>query len=257
MSYFQIVSKIEKGIPIDFGNVLSKSFDLFKKVWLQGFLHLIIVIAITLPMIAIVFSPLMLLSVGESYTTDFDIDDPAFSITLIIAMIICGVIAVILTTTIAIGTLSGFYYICKEADMMGDTNAGYFFRYLSKKYFLKTLGLGAAYIGIMILGYACCFLPLLYLMVPLSLFTVVYAFNPDFTISEIINISFKMGNKNWFMLFGLAVVGGMIAQLGILLCGIGLLFTMCFTHLQLYYVYKDTIGFDSDAEINEIGVIEE
>ena len=53
-----------------------------------------------------------------------------------------------------------------------------------------------------------CIIPVIYVFVPLSYIFVVYAFNPDKSVSEIIKLSFDLGNRKWLMSFGLLIVSG-------------------------------------------------
>jgi len=72
--------------------------------------------------------------------------------------------------------------------------------------------------------------------------------SPEMSVSNIITVSFKLGNKFWLLLllllFGLIIISSLIAQLGIILCFVGLFFTAYFVHIPIYYFYKDTIGFN-------------
>ena len=92
-----------------------------------------------------------------------------------------------------------------------------------------------------------CYLPIFYVMVPLQLMIVIFAFNDKLSVSDIISISFKLGNKFWLLVFGLIIVSSMIAQLGIIICFIGVFFTAYFAHIPIYYFYKETIGFNGDS----------
>src|SRR5690606_24735057 len=97
------------------------------------------------------------------------------------------------------------------------------------------------------------YLPLFYVIVPLTLITPIFAFNSNFSPSEVIKASFSLGNKKWLIVFGLMFVSGILAELvGLLLCGVGLLFTISFIYLPTYHIYKETIGFDDENEIKRI-----
>ncbi len=115
-----------------------------------------------------------------------------------------------------------------------------------------------ASIGIAILAAVLCYLPIFYVMVPLSYFSIFYAFNPELSVGEIIKTSFKIGNKKWLISFGLIFVSSMMAQIvGFLLCFIGVLFTATFVYHPIYIIYKAIIGFDEVSEIETIGRITE
>ena len=89
-------------------------------------------------------------------------------------------------------------------------------------------------------------------MVPLQLLVLFFAFNPELSVSEIVKASFKLGNKYWLIIFGLTFISSLIAQIGILLCIVGVFFTAYFVHVPMYFLYKDTIGFDSDSDENSL-----
>ena len=89
--------------------------------------------------------------------------------------------------------------------------------------------------------------------VPLSFFSVVFANNPELTETEIVKLSFNLGNKKWFITFGLMIVTGILGMLGIIACGIGVLFTISIVYLPVYFIYRDVVGFEDDDEIQHIG----
>ena len=71
---------------------------------------------------------------------------------------------------------------------------------------------------------------------------------------KIVKASFKLGNKKWLLTFGLLFVSGLLAEIvGLLMCGIGILFTVAFVYHPTYLIYKDVIGFDEEHVIDEIG----
>ena len=52
-----IFQKIEKANRPDFGDILSKSFELFKKVWEQALYHVLISMLSVVPMILLIYVP--------------------------------------------------------------------------------------------------------------------------------------------------------------------------------------------------------
>ena len=53
----EIFQKIETTPTPDFGSLLSRSFDLFKKIWLESFIHVLITMIAVLPFVFIVYMP--------------------------------------------------------------------------------------------------------------------------------------------------------------------------------------------------------
>ncbi len=131
----------------------------------------------------------------------------------------------------------------------------YFFK---KKYIGKILKLALASIGIYLLAMLLCVLPVFYVLVPMSYFSVVFAFNPELSTSEILKASFGIGNKKWLLSFGLILIAAILAEIiGLLMCFIGIFVTASFVYLPIYFVYKEVIGFDDSSELNQIGKIQE
>ena len=53
----QLINKIESARTPDFGNILSKSFDLFKVVWMDSFMHVIVTFLVAIPLLVLVYIP--------------------------------------------------------------------------------------------------------------------------------------------------------------------------------------------------------
>ena len=80
-----------------------------------------------------------------------------------------------------------------------------------------------------------------------------FAFNPEFSVGEIVKGSFAIGNKKWLLVFGLLIVSSLLAQIvGMILCGIGVFFTAAFVYHPIYLVYKNVVGFEDDNAVNHI-----
>ena len=95
-----------------------------------------------------------------------------------------------------------------------------------------------------------CYIPFIYVIVPMSYFAIIFAFNPEMSVGDIVKISFSLGNKKWLLSFGLLFVAGLLAEIvGFLLCGIGTLFTMAFVYHPVYLIYKDVVGFNQDSSL--------
>jgi len=48
------------------------------------------------------------------------------------------------------------------------------------------------------------------------------------------------------VIFGLVIVMGLLAEFGIILCCIGILFTAMLARVPAYYIYKDGVGFKKE-----------
>ena len=162
---------------------------------------------------------------------------------VIFALVIGYIFLVIALITIGFGLKAAFYRICRLKDLeeMGSEDYFYFFK---KPYLSKTIKLALAFTGISIVAALLCFLPLIYVIVPLSFMVVVYAFNPNLSISDIIKLGFDLGNKKWLIAFGLLIVSGFLAGIvGMMMCFVGIYITSSFSYLPQYFIYKEVIGF--------------
>ena len=257
-----IFSKIQNGNSPDFGDVFSKSIELFKKVWLQGFIHLLLNFVVIIPLIIILYIVLAVAGISFFGTSALLQDEGLAGLTNSLAsttLSVFGVILIILISIIFFVTAfiiqtairAHFYKVCKQTDLDEVVSTDYF-SFLKKQYVKKLMVLSICYFIIVALASALCFLPLLYVMVPLQFFVVIFAFNPEMKAEEIVRASFIFGNKVWGVTFGLLIISFILSYIaGFLACGIGLYVTLSFILVPLYYVYKDGIGFSNGTE-NEL-----
>jgi len=252
MNKEQLLQKIEIAKSPDFGDILSKSFDLFKKVWMDGFLHILVTTLVAIPVLIIMYLPFIpvLMQASESRTGSLEDFQPFsdFPLLVIIGYGILFFVLIMFTQVLSIGILAHYFKVCKIKDLGTQEDDGGYFSYLRGVNFGKLFMLSLATFGIAIAAFMLCYLPIFYVMVPLQLIVVIFAFNSNLSVSQIISISFKLGNKFWLLVFGLIIVSSMIAQLGMILCFIGLFFTAYFAHIPIYFFYKETIGFGDDYD---------
>ena len=77
------------------------------------------------------------------------------------------------------------------------------------------------------------------------------------SIKEAWSISNIMTKGNLLSILGFAIVVGLIGQLGIIACGIGLLISLPLTYVLQYVSYEDGIQQIKVDELEEIGKISE
>ena len=248
MTYSEIIKRIERNSKLDFGDIFSKSIELFKKVWRQGTV-LMILVFLSQILIKFIFSftginesiKLKLLAVqeeGDMHQQLMYLGD--YFMQIIISLFILGFFLMLLDV--------GFYGVVKAKDL-GEKNKG-LFQFFKLKYLWKLLLLFFVNMGIMMLSIFLLFLPLIYLMIPFSFSLVIFACNPDLTLREIISLSFKLGAKKWGITFLLTLVSVILGSLGVIFCCVGFFFTMSFRYLPFYLVYKETIGFNDTDEVS-------
>ena len=62
----EILEKINQAKPLDFGTIFSDSIELFKKTWLQGFLLQVFTMIIMMPLIIVIYVPLIGIMLAQS-----------------------------------------------------------------------------------------------------------------------------------------------------------------------------------------------
>jgi hypothetical protein len=247
MNYSEIQSKIENAEQLDFGKILEQSINMFKIVWLKGFL-MVIILAVFVVALTFLFTAIGLSPEPSGFDWEFGFDFYSTYTTNIFYSLPQS----ILIGTLTIGMLAGFYKIVKQVDS-NEVQKDDFFYYFNSAYMSKLFMLGIIYALIATIAQALFVIPYIYAFVPLSFFAVVFANNPDLTETEIVKLSFSLGTKKWLLTFGLLFVTGILGMLGIIACGIGLLFTISIMYLPAYFVYRDVVGFEDDSEIMKIG----
>ena len=247
MNYSEIQSKIQNAQHLDFGKILELSINMFKEVWLKGFLMILILVVFAIG-ITFLFSMIGLgpdpfaidNNVGfnfyNNYTTNAFYSLPQS----------------IILSSLIIGLLAGFYRICKQLDL-NESQGDDLFYYFKGEYIQKIFMLGIIYALIAVIAQALFLIPYIYAFVPLSFFSVVFSNNPELTETEIVKLSFSLGTKKWLVTFGLIFVTGILGMLGVIACFIGVLFTISIMYLPVYFIYRDVVGFEDDSEIMKIG----
>lgn len=254
MTSDKLFAKIGNCKPLDFGDIFSKSIELFKKVWLQGFLHLLISFLVMIPLIFIMYIPVITLTAVSSGYEDGYLNEylgEGLSIGLLILFILLVFGVSILMSAVQFGITAHFYVVCRQVDL-GLPETSSYFVFLKGKYLKKVLLLSIATFGIVLLAIGLCYFPVFYVIVPLQLLGVLFAFNPEMNVSDLIKASFKLGNKKWLLVFGLVWVSSILAMMtGFIMCFIGVFFTSSFTLLPVYFVYKNSLGFEEEGFENE------
>ncbi|NND88729.1 MAG: hypothetical protein HKM28_05730, partial [Flavobacteriaceae bacterium] len=86
-------TRIENSKQPDFGGVLTKSFELFQKVWIEGFVHLLLTMILVVPFILVIYLVVMGLAVGSEFMyeinayQDFVAQEPPVYVILIMVFL--------------------------------------------------------------------------------------------------------------------------------------------------------------------------
>ena len=254
----KIFKKIEQSSKPDFSDIISKSFDMYKKVISEGIVHTLISLAIAIPFILIVYIPIlpgyidMITHAGDPYY------QPSFFEGMGPVMIIIWVLVVLVMSFIMqvfnVSVFGHFLKFLKKKDLGTNEDIGGYFT-IAKEHFGKIIILSLATTGISLLAMLACYLPLFYVMVPLTLVSPIFIFNTEMSVGDMVKASFKLGNKYWGVLFGIFFISGMMASLGLIACYIGIIATAFFSYIVSYYVYKDTIGFDDEVQTSTSEIV--
>lgn len=250
----QFQNKVATAPQLDFGDIFTRAINLFGKTWLQGLLMIVLQFVSVLGLYFIIMVPLLasgFLMDGQQVE-----GNDAVSIVIVILIFLMYLVIIIAATILNVGMQAAFYRIIRVKDRNKDSEMGINFGMFFKKRHLKKLTIfSLAYIGIFVLAYILCILPIFYAIVPLQFALIIYAFHPEWSVNEILTAGFKLGNKKWGISFALLFVSAICAYLvGLLACLIGVYVTFSFILLPGYLVYKDVIGFTEDEDlISQIG----
>lgn len=256
MTLTEIKLRIDNAKALDFGTIFNQAIELYKKSWIQGFLMQLIGLVISLPLILLLYLPFITMIISQSESGHMDPDAfNSFFAGLSFLYLFFFVFGVLIIATISVALNAGFYRILKDLDHNRATTTSQLFYFFKMNYLGKIAGLMLIAVAIAIPSALLCYIPLIYVIVPMSFFMAVFAFNPELGVGDIVTISFKLGNKKWLLTFGLLVVSYIcIMILALVTCGLGSLFLTPFMYHPIYFIYKETIGFDDTTELNQIGM---
>ncbi|MGB3149231.1 MAG: hypothetical protein WBB27_01100 [Maribacter sp.] len=238
MNQETINQRISERPSLEFGSIFSRSIDLFKNVWLQGFITILLTFVTILPFYIIIYIPMI--AAGITDPEMLRSDEPPVMVMVAMAILMPFFLIGVITFGLALN--AAFLRICRQKDM-GENGSDDYFYFFREGRLGKIVILSLITLGLSLLGMLACGIGILYLVVPISLFPGFLAFNQELSAMEIVKASFTLGNKNWLVIFGLVIVMGIVAELGIILCCVGILFTAMLSKIPAYYMYKDGVGF--------------
>ncbi len=242
-----IFKKIENSKKPDFGDILSKSFELYKKTFSVGLIHGLISLAVVIPFLLIVYIPIIPTYIeliehsGDPYYQPTFLED--FSPVMIIVWVLIVFVMSFLMQVLNISIYGHFFKALKNEDLNTTDDIGGYFT-IAKNHFGKIIVLSLASMGVALLAALLCYFPIFYVMVPLQLVIPIFVFNQEMSVGDIVKAGFRLGNKYWLIFFGLIFVSAIFSAIGVIACYIGVIATMFFSYIVTYYMYKDTVGFE-------------
>ena len=250
------LEKVNNARQLDFGSIFSEAIELYKKTWVQGFLLQVFTIVVMLPLIIVLYIPLIGLMVAQQdsgYNDQEALNTFLGGMSLIYILFV--IIGVFVLGTLSLALQASFFRIIKRMDHNEVVSTSDFFHYIKGKHLSKAFVLMLISVGIVIPSALLCYIPLIYTMVPVSYFMLIFAFNPEFSTGEIVKASFKIGTKKWGITIALFIVSYVcVMVISMITCGLGSLFLQAFLWHPIYLIYKKVVGFDETTNaIEEIG----
>jgi len=253
----RVRTRLSAGISVPFDRILSESFALWKKVTAPIAIVLLI-IAIPVIVMYVIAMPFMLGLSSFEEVMDVAKNDPHYMKELQQSMaylIKSSVLGVLLSIVIA-PVQAGFLRLCRDTEKTGDVRFNVLFSYFSNPYTLRlmissvliTLVMSAAGFGLGQLGLAGKLLNVLVLICLSVLLIYVQPFIifGNAGVGQAFSLSFAVAGKKFFPVLGTLLFYGLLAILGILLCGVGFFFTVAFLPICNYLLYKYSVGFPED-----------
>lgn len=247
MTYLELETRIKNAPQLDFGDLINDVIELFKGIWLKGFITVLLILVFAFGII-FVFSLIGLAPQNLTFQETFDLANYYDTYSL---SVLYGIPQTILISTMTLAILAAFYRICRQFVLEETVDDNYFY-FFNKEYFTKVFMLGIIYTAIAVVAQLLFLVPYLYVYIPLSFFAVILANNPDLGELAIIKLSFKLGNKKWFITFITMFVAGIIGMLGLVACGIGVILTISIVYLPSFFVYKKVVGFHKDEQVTNM-----
>ncbi len=252
MTLEELQLKIQNPKKLDFGSILDNVINLFKRIWLKGFLMILMIMAFAIG-VSFVF---MFLGISSGNNIFENVENYEKLAVLSTSNIINSIPQTIIISTFSLALLAAFYKMCQQIDAGEQENDDYFI-FFKKEYFSKVFMLGIFYAFIVAIAQLLFFIPYIYVIVPLAFVSIIFANNHELSEVEIIKASFSLGNKKWFFTFGSMFVAGILGMLGIIACGVGILFTMSIAYLPVFFIYKEVVGFNKNGGKDRISVHED
>ncbi len=239
MNLETVNQKISERPPLEFGSIFSASIELFKKVWVQGFIVVLLTFVTILPFYIMIYIPMLVAGIKDPELLRSE--EPPVMVLLGMGILMPVLLLGVMTFGLALNAV--FLKICKQKDGDETANEDYFY-FFKQGRLGKVFTLALIMLGLSILGMLACGIGIFYLIVPFSLFPAFLAFNEELSAMEIVKASFTLGNRNWLVIFGLVIIMGILAEFGIILCCVGILFTAMLSKVPMYFIYKDGVGFE-------------
>lgn len=264
-------NKIERVVRDGYGlsleGVLSQSFEIYKRTILPGvvatFLYVVVMGIGAFFMFEAVygmgFTDMMKVAQSNPAALETTLGAVQTSSMLFYSIVMAFLIALVTPL------LSGLYMVSYKNKYETEGSVSDLFVYYRQPYFLNIF-IFSFFFGLIIqlinffleqaipgFGGILGFILQIFLNVSLVL-TIPFIVFGKLSWVEAFQASFKVTFKNWFFLFFILLISAIIAFIGVILCGIGFLFSYPFLYTSTFILYDEIIGFsETNDEISQIG----
>ncbi len=236
----KLLRKIEAHRGLTFKKLLGDSFELYKKMFPFGILKVVFEGIISYAIQFLIMLSMFALFGMSSYQGFSNSEE--MDVITIVFMCLMYFIIYLIYTIFAFSMAVGFYQICFQQESGLNVSIETFFYALKKKYLVKTFLISMLTVFIMTISFLFLVIPVIYMLIPIGLIAVVYAFNVERSIKDTYAIAFKIANKYWFVLFFSGLVAVFFSFSGIVLCIIGIIATQAFMHIPFYIAHKEVVS---------------
>lgn len=258
-----------EGYGLHLEGVLSDAFDIHKKSILPGFLatflYLVVMMVVGLSMFGTLYGMSLTEFVEMVQKNPNALEATMGSISWTSILIYSAVSGV--AGGLVAPLLSGIYKVAYNTQYGVNGSTSDLFAYYKQPYFLnifiytfvlsfvlQILNFGLDQ-SIPVFGALIAFVIQIFLSVTFVL-TIPFIVFANFSWIEALKASMAVTFKNWFFLFFILLISVIISFIGVIFCGIGVLFTFPFLYIATFVLYDKIIGFNNEKDdIAKIGEI--
>lgn len=264
----QLEKALSQGYELDFGKVIEKSFENFKKTWAMGGLAMLIILlllgALSVGAIVVILG-LDALTDMANLENFANLENQLRLSTMDTLYLFLYTIGIALLYGLSYVLFAGFYKMVDDADKNKPIVLDSLFYYFRTNHFVQLLFAGVLYsftttllgyafdhmenpaiggIIVTLLNYIIIFL--MTLVIPLIIFS------NNKALSAIEN-SIKLVLKQPLIILALIIVAGLLSAIGLFAICIGYLFTFAFNYIVYYYIYISALPQDESSDLDLIG----
>ena len=157
----EFLQKVENSQKVDFGGVLTKCVELFKKTWQQGAIHFSIILAAVIPMILLIYVPIIWYSETQrssyyDYYGDYTYVSNEPNPMLIVIWVLVVLVVMLVVQVLSMGIAAHFFKVCRIIDMETGEPTGDYFEFFKGGNFKRLFVLALAAMCISLIAVSLC-----------------------------------------------------------------------------------------------------